>query len=141
MLVEPEGVLFLGDIDPGQFGSHYGDAGFDPGGLKRSLRAVPQIPAGVWVLFHATGGIENAAAFAAVDRFRARIAWWEWAPRGFLAGPRTLEEMVAGGFFYPPWVHGPLAEVVERRAIAQHLLRWRREGRVRQCEGEQCVRI
>jgi len=142
MLVEPEGVLFLGDIDLGRFGPYYGDAWSDLDAFERSLRAVREIPARVWVSFHEAGVIEDTAAFAAaLERFRARIAERERALWEYLAEPRTLAEMVSRRFFYPPTVQWPLVEEVERRSIEQHLRRWEREGRVRSCGGERYERI
>jgi glyoxylase-like metal-dependent hydrolase (beta-lactamase superfamily II) len=141
MLVEPEGVLFLGDIGLGRFGPYYGDPGSDLEAFERSLCRVREIPARVWVSFHEAGVIEGAAEFAAaLERFRARIVEREEVLWEYLAEPRTLDELVARRIFYPPSVQWPGVEAVERRSIAQHLLRWKREGRIQQCDGERYVR-
>lgn len=133
LLVEPEGVLFLGDIDLTGFGPYYGDAWSDLADFERSLARVREIEARVWVSFHHAGVIEDRATFLAkLDRFAGRIAEREAALLDYLAEPRTLDELVRHRFLYPPHAQMSFIDAAERRTIEQHLNRLTRQGRVEQ---------
>lgn len=133
LLVEPEGVLFLGDIDLTGFGPYYGDAWSDLEDFERSLARIASIPARVWVSFHHVGVIEERAAFEEkLARFTSRIAERDAAIAEFLAEPRTLGEMVEHRFLYPPHATLPFVEAVEKRTIEQHLARGVAAGRIRE---------
>ena len=70
LLIEPEGVLFLGDIDLSGFGPYYGDAWSNLEDFERSLQRVREIEARVWVSFHHAGVIDDRDTFVAkLDRF------------------------------------------------------------------------
>ena len=134
LLIEPEGVLFLGDIDLTGFGPYYGDAWSDLADFERSLARVREIEARVWVSFHHAGVIEDRATFLAkLDRFAARIAEREAALLAFLAEPRTMEELVRHRFLYPPHAQLSFVDAVERRTIQQHLDRLAAGGQVERC--------
>ena len=45
LVVESEGIAFIGDIDLTGFGPYYGDASSDPGQFQRSLHAVRDLDA------------------------------------------------------------------------------------------------
>ncbi|MDX2169247.1 MAG: MBL fold metallo-hydrolase [Deltaproteobacteria bacterium] len=131
LLVEPEGVLFLGDIDLTGFGPYYGDAWSNLADFERSLARVRDIPARVWVSFHHAGVIEDRATFdAKLARFAGRIAEREAALLDYLGEPRTLAELVARRFLYPPHAEMAFVDAAERRTIAQHLERLVESGRV-----------
>ncbi len=55
LLVEPEGVAFIGDIDLTGFGPYYGDASSSLRDFRNSLMRLPDIPAKVWVTAHHRG--------------------------------------------------------------------------------------
>ena len=55
LLVEPEGVAFIGDIDLTGFGPYYGDASSSLSDFRRTLARVADIPAKVWVTSHHRG--------------------------------------------------------------------------------------
>ncbi len=132
LLAEPEGVLFLGDIDLSSFGPYYGDAWSDLADFERTLGKVREIEAKVWVSFHHVGVIESRDEFLAkLDRFEGRIAARERAMLEFLAAPHTVEEMVARRFLYPAHASMPFIDAVEKRTTLQHLERMQRDGRVR----------
>lgn len=134
-LIEPDGVLFLGDIDLSSFGPYYGDAWSSLVDFEETLRAVREIPARVWVTFHHVGVLDSRPAFLErLDRFEAVIRRRERRLLEFLAEPRTLDEIAAHRFVYRPGDEVPFAEAVERRSMAQHLERLEREGRVVEVE-------
>lgn len=130
-LIEPDGVLFLGDIELSSFGPYYGDAWSCLDDFERSMAKVREVDARVWVSFHHAGVIEDRGYFIEkLDRFAHRIAEREEAMIDFLAEPRTLDEMVAHRFLYPQHATFPFIDSVERRTIEQHLERMVRDGRV-----------
>ena len=129
--IEPEGVLFLGDIELSSFGPYYGDAWSDLEAFERSIEQVGRIDADAWVSFHHVGVITDKAVFREkLDRFAARIEEREQAMLGFLAEPRTLDAMIARRFVYPAHADLPFIDAVERRTLEQHLARFQRQGRV-----------
>jgi glyoxylase-like metal-dependent hydrolase (beta-lactamase superfamily II) len=129
--IEPEGVLFLGDIELSSFGPYYGDAWSDLSDFERSIERVRGIDATAWVSFHHVGLIEDRTVFLEkLDRFAARIVEREEAMLDFLGEPRTLEQMIARRFVYPAHANLPFIDAVERRTIEQHLARLQQQGRV-----------
>lgn len=138
--VEPEGVLFLGDIELSSFGPYYGDAWSDLEDFERSLALVRTIEADAWVSFHHVGVLERREDFVArLDRFAARIAEREEAMVAFLDRPRTMEAMVAHRFLYPPHAAMPFIDAVEKRSIEQHLARMVRSDRVRKASATEWI--
>jgi len=134
LLIEPEGVLFLGDIDLTGFGPYYGDAWSNLDDFERSLARVRDIDARVWVSFHHAGVIDDRTTFLAkLDRFAGRIAEREAALLDYLAEPRTLDELVRHRFLYPPHAQLSFIDAAERRTIEQHLARLMNQQRVEQC--------
>jgi glyoxylase-like metal-dependent hydrolase (beta-lactamase superfamily II) len=131
LLAEPEGVLFLGDIDLSSFGPYYGDAWSDLADFERTLEKVRDIEAKVWVSFHHVGVIESRDEFLTrLGRFTGRIAARERAMLEFLATPHTLAEMIAHRFLYPAHASMPFIDAVEQRTLLQHLDRMKLDGRV-----------
>ncbi len=129
--IEPEGVLFLGDIELSSFGPYYGDAWSDLADFERSIELVRGIEANAWVSFHHVGLIDQRSVFLErLDRFAARIREREDAMLAFLAEPHTLEEMIARRFVYPAHANLPFIDAVERRTIGQHIARLQQQGRV-----------
>lgn len=136
LLIEPEGVLFLGDIDLTGFGPYYGDAWSDLADFERSLRRLPEIDARVWVSFHHVGVIEDRELFASkLAAFADKIPAREGALLDFLREPRTLDELIAHRFLYPPHAQAAFIDAVERRTIQQHLTRLIGHGAVQESGG------
>ncbi len=132
LLVEPEGVAFIGDIDLTGFGPYYGDATSNLGDFRRTLQRLPEIPARVWVTSHHRGVytdrdrfLHDLAAFAGKidERERRLLGWLE-------AAPLTLDELVARRLLYPPHIQELWVDDAERRTIAQHLDELIENGRV-----------
>ncbi len=122
-------VFFLSDIDLTGFGPYYGDVWSDLEDFEESLRRVRDEDAEFYVTFHHKGVIEGRETFVElVDSFTAVIARRHEAMLGFLAEPRTIEEMAAHRFIYRPHVESPFVESVERRSAHLHVERMLTHG-------------
>lgn len=133
--IEPDDVLYLGDIELTRFGPYYGDAWSSLEDFERSLERVRAIDARRYATFHHVGVLHGRAAFLErLDRFVAMIGDRERRLLDFLAEPRSLDEIVAHRFVYRPGDAVPWADAVERRSMAQHLSRLEPAGRVSEVE-------
>ena len=133
--VEPEDVVYLGDIDLSSFGPYYGDAWSSLEDFERTLADVRTIDARWYATFHHVGVVEGRAAFLErLDRFAAVIGTREARLIEFLDEPRTVDEIVAHRFVYRPGDAVPFADDVERRSMTQHLDRLLAAGRVEEVE-------
>jgi len=131
--VEPDDVLYLGDVDLSSFGPYYGDAASDLEDFERTLGMARGLEARWYATFHHVGVLEGRAAFLArLERFARRIAEREERLLAFLERPRTLDEIVRHRIVYRPQDEIPWADPVERRSATQHLARLARAGRVRE---------
>ena len=137
LLVEPEGVVFIGDIDLSGFGPYYGDATSSLAQFRRTLARLPDVPASTWVTSHHRGVYTDRAAFlAALAAFAAKIdERSERLIELLRESPKTLEQLVDIRLLYP----ADYAEVwvvdVERRTISQHLDELIAAGRVAEHAG------
>jgi hydroxyacylglutathione hydrolase len=135
LFVEPDGVLYLGDIELSSFGPYYGDAWSDLEAFERSLALVRGIDAKHYATFHHIGVLDGREAFLErLDRFGAMIADRERRLLEFLAEPHSIDEIVAHRFVYRPQDPVPFADPVERRSMSQHLARFVGDGRVIETE-------
>jgi glyoxylase-like metal-dependent hydrolase (beta-lactamase superfamily II) len=132
LLVEPEGVAFIGDIDLAGFGPYYGDATSNLAAFRRTLETIADIPARAWVTFHHKGVITDRVKFLQLlGAFRAKIDQREQAILGALAlQPRSLDALVAHRFLYPPDFSEIYIDDAERKTIAEHLDELIASGRV-----------
>jgi glyoxylase-like metal-dependent hydrolase (beta-lactamase superfamily II) len=132
LLVEPEGVAFIGDIDLSSFGPYYGDATSSLAAFRRTIRTVRDIPATAWVTSHHKGVVEDRATFLQLlDAFGARLDAREDAIAAWLKEhPSTLEELVDHRFLYPKSASDLYYESAERRTTGQHLDEMQAKGRV-----------
>jgi len=137
LLVEPEGIAFIGDIDLSSFGPYYGDATSSLEQFRHTLRAVRDIPATTWVTSHHKGVIAERATFLALlEAFAARLEAREDAIAAHLAAqPATLDALVAHRFLYPRGYQDVFVDEAERRTIAQHLASLLRAGRIAEDSG------
>jgi glyoxylase-like metal-dependent hydrolase (beta-lactamase superfamily II) len=134
-LIEPDGVLVLGDIDLSAFGPYYGDAWSDLDAFESSLRRARGIDVPWYVTFHHRGVIDGVDDFRRrVDEFAAVIGDREHRMVEFLAEPRTLDDLVAHRFVYRPHVQLAWVESAERRSAEQSLVRLVAGGRVVEIE-------
>ncbi|MFI9778470.1 MBL fold metallo-hydrolase [Streptomyces sp. NPDC051956] len=121
-LIEPDGFLFVGDIDLTSFGPYYGDLGSSLVDFEASMRRCREIDARWYGTSHQKGVIEGAEEFRRrLDAFAGVVAKREAALLTFLAEPRTVEEIVEHRLVYRPHVEGPHVRPVERRTAVQHL--------------------
>ena len=134
LFVEPDGVLYLGDIDLSSFGPYYGDAWSDLEDFEKSLARVREIEARHYATFHHIGVVDRASFVERLERYAAVIADRERRLVAYLAEPRTLAEVAEHRFVYRRGDAVPFAAPVERRSMRQHLDRLLREGRVREIE-------
>ena len=133
--VEPDDVLYLGDIDLSSFGPYYGDAWSSLEDFERTLDVVRAVDARWYATFHHIGVLEGRAAFLEhLDRFAAVITRRETALLAFLAEPRSLDDIAAHRFVYRPGDAVAFADPVERRSMSQHLTRLAALGRVVEVE-------
>ncbi|RFC69767.1 MBL fold metallo-hydrolase [Streptomyces sp. AcE210] len=121
-LIEPDGFLFVGDIDLTSFGPYYGDIGSSLVDFEASMRRCREIDARWYGTSHQKGVIEGAEEFRRrLDGFAGVVARREAALLALLGEPRTVEEIVDHRLVYRPHVEGPHVRPVERRTAVQHL--------------------
>ncbi|MFF1255659.1 MBL fold metallo-hydrolase [Streptomyces sp. NPDC058321] len=121
-LIEPDGFLFVGDIDLTSFGPYYGDVGSSLVDFEASMRRCREIDARWYGTSHQKGVIEGAEEFRRrLDGFAGVVARREAVLLAFLGEPRTVEEIVEHRLVYRPHVEGPHVRPVERRTAVQHL--------------------
>lgn len=134
-LIEPDGFLFVADIDLTSFGPYYGDAGSSLDAFEASMRRCRDIDARWYGTSHQRGVIEGAAEFRRrLDAFAEVVRRREAALLAFLGEPRTVEEIVEHRLVYRPHVKGPHVRPVERRTAVQHLARLLDAGLVTRVE-------
>src|SRR5690606_22014087 len=63
LLVEPEDLVFIGDIDLSGFGPYYGDASSSLAQFRATLARLPDVPAGIWVTSHHRGVYTDRPTF------------------------------------------------------------------------------
>ena len=134
LVVESEGLAFIGDIDLTGFGPYYGDATSSLAQFRSSLRRVAELDAKVWVTSHHRAVVSDRAQFLAdLQRFAGKIDERSEKLMAYLQdGPQTLEQLVTRRLLYPVGFHLPYVESAERNTIAMHLEELAAAGRVAQ---------
>ncbi|WP_411146214.1 MBL fold metallo-hydrolase [Streptomyces sp. x-80] len=134
-LIEPDGFLFVADIDLTSFGPYYGDVGSSLVDFEASMRRCREIDARWYGTSHQKGVIEGATEFRRrLDAFARVVEKREAALLSFLNEPRTVEEIAEHRLVYRPHVEGPHVRPVERRTAVQHLDRLMSGGLVAEAE-------
>jgi glyoxylase-like metal-dependent hydrolase (beta-lactamase superfamily II) len=147
LLVEPDGIAFIGDIDLSGFGPYYGDASSSLADFRRSLARLRELPARAWITSHHRGVYTERKAFdAALDAYAARIDEREARLLERLtAGALSMAELVRQRLLYPVQADDPWIDCAEQRSIGQHLAELVAAGRVsvdaRQCYLARGVKI
>jgi len=136
LVVDSEGLAFIGDIDLSGFGPYYGDATSKLADFRQSLAAVARLDARVWVTSHHRAVITDRADFLAqLAAFAAKIDERSERLLALLApGPQSLGDLVRQGLLYPPGHDALWVACAERRSIAMHLMELLADGRVRQLD-------
>jgi glyoxylase-like metal-dependent hydrolase (beta-lactamase superfamily II) len=133
LVVDSEGLAFLGDIDLSGFGPYYGDATSSLADFRASLAAVARLDARVWVTSHHRAVVTERAQF--LDWLAAYTAKLDERNHRLLAmlaaGPQALDALVRQRLLYPPEHDALWVDFAERRTIAQHLEELMAHGRVR----------
>ncbi len=142
LLVEPEGVAFIGDIDLSGFGPYYGDACSNLAEFQDTLERLEHLEAKVWITSHHKGVIEERETFLQLLRaFKEKIRLREEAILAELSrGGRTLDDLVAHRFLFPRGYDGIFVEDAERKTIREHLDGLLDAGRIRTENGTYTVR-
>lgn len=122
-LIEPDGVLYIADVDLSTFGPMYSDVGSSLADIRATLAAVTEVEADVVASYHHKGPYftrdeflaDLAAHAAALDAREGRLL-------DLLAeGSQTVDELIGRGVIYrvetAPWY----AEAAERAMIRMHL--------------------
>jgi len=137
LLVEPQGIAFIGDIDLSSFGPYYGDASSDLGQFRRSLAQLRELPASVWITSHHKGVVTERTKFIELlDAYTGRLAEREARLLQMLQpSPRTLAELVRQRLIYPPDHADLWVDFAEERSISMHLAELVHAGRVRCDDG------
>ena len=131
--VEPDDVLYLGDVDLSSFGPYYGDAWSSLADFERTLALARTFDVRCYATFHHIGVVEGRAAFLErLDRYAAVIDDRERRLLDYLREPHTLDDIAVHRFVYRPQDAVSFAEPVERRSMSQHVDRLVAAGVVRE---------
>jgi glyoxylase-like metal-dependent hydrolase (beta-lactamase superfamily II) len=137
LLVEPEGVAFIGDIDLTGFGPYYGDASSSLSDFRRTLNRVADIPAKVWITSHHRGVYTDREKF--LRDLAAYTRTLDARAQRLLdllrESPKTLAQLVECRLLYPPGHQDLWVVDAETRSISSHLDEMLAGGRVRLDEG------
>jgi glyoxylase-like metal-dependent hydrolase (beta-lactamase superfamily II) len=123
LVVENEGLAFIGDIDLSSFGPYYGDATSNLADFRRTLAAVARLDARTWVTSHHRAVVTDRARFLeALAAFAAKIDERRDRLLAMLAeGPQTLDELIRRRLVYKPDQDAAWVDFAERRSIGMHL--------------------
>ncbi|CAM5671794.1 hypothetical protein STANM337S_07119 [Streptomyces tanashiensis] len=136
-LIEPDGFLYVADIDLTSFGPYYGDTGSSLADFEASMRRCREIDVRWYGTAHQRGVIEGASEFSArLEAFARVVERRDAALLAFLDEPRTVEEIAGHRLVYRPDVEGSHVGPVERRTAVQHLERLIGAGLVMEVERE-----
>jgi glyoxylase-like metal-dependent hydrolase (beta-lactamase superfamily II) len=137
LLVEPEAVAFIGDIDLTGFGPYYGDASSSLSDFRQTLKRVADIPAKVWVTSHHRGVYTDREKFLRdLAAYTRTLDAREQRLLDLLReSPKTLAQLVECRLLYPPGHQELWVVDAETRSISSHLDEMLTGGRVRLDDG------
>jgi glyoxylase-like metal-dependent hydrolase (beta-lactamase superfamily II) len=132
LLVEPQGIAFIGDFDLSSFGPYYGDATSSLADFRHSLRRLAALPASAWITSHHKGVVVERAQFDdLLQAYAARLDEREARLLEMLAdGPQSLAQLAQRRLLYPADATDLWIDCAEQRSIAQHLDELLAAGRV-----------
>ncbi len=131
-MIEPDGVLFVGDVDLSTFGPYYGDHWSDLDEFVASIARVREVAADHYVTFHHKGIVDGRDEFVRqLDAFASVIDRRDAMLLELLRQPRPFDELVSHGIIYRAGSRPPMfGDSVEARSIEAHLVRLQRQGLV-----------
>jgi glyoxylase-like metal-dependent hydrolase (beta-lactamase superfamily II) len=122
LVVESEGLAFIGDIDLSGFGPYYGDATSSLSDFRQTLKKVAELDARIWATSHHKAVITDRGQFLAdLARFASKIDERSAQLLGYLQSPHSLDELVDRRLLYPQGYDVPFVPCAERNTIAMHL--------------------
>lgn len=121
-LIEPDGFLFVADIDLSSFGPYYGDLSSSLVDFEASMRRCRDIEARWYGTAHQKGVIDGSAEFRRrLDDFAGVVEKRDAKLLEFLGEPRNINDIAEHRLVYRPQVEGAHVTPVERRTASQHL--------------------
>jgi glyoxylase-like metal-dependent hydrolase (beta-lactamase superfamily II) len=113
-LVEPDGFLFLADIDLTSFGPYYGDLSSSLEDFEASPTRLREVGTRWYGTSHHVGVLDDRQTFlGALDRFTPVIRRRSETLLQLLRQPRTPADVVASRLVYRPHVQLPFVEAVD----------------------------
>jgi len=131
LVVESEGLAFIGDIDLSGFGPYYGDVTSSLSDFRQTLKKVAELDARIWATSHHKAVITDRAQFLAdLTRFASKIDERSAQLLDYLQTPHNLDELVDRRLLYPPGYDVPFVPCAERHTIAMHLDELQAQGQI-----------
>jgi glyoxylase-like metal-dependent hydrolase (beta-lactamase superfamily II) len=140
LLVEPDDIAFIGDIDLTGFGPYYGDATSNLAAFRKTLIDIERLPARTWVTSHHKAVVRDREQFLSLLRaFAGKIDARDDAIVAAIGPePKTFDQIAKQRFLYPQ-DYGPLwVNDVEHHTLRQHLSALQANGRVLWRDGVYC---
>lgn len=122
-LLEPDGVLFLADVDLSSFGPLYSDRNASLADMRRTVETCAQIEANTYATFHHKGTIFDREEFLdALTHYGSMMDARESRVLDLLgAGVTEVDELVGSGVLYRPGTRPMFADDMERAVCVKHL--------------------
>ncbi|PUE51223.1 MBL fold metallo-hydrolase [Limnohabitans sp. 2KL-51] len=142
LVVESEGLAFIGDIDLSGFGPYYGDATSNLSDFRHTLKKVAELDARIWATSHHKSVITDRAQFLAdLARFASKIDERSAQLLGYLQTPNSLHELVSRRLLYPQGYDVPFVPCAERNTIDMHLEELLAQGQIQSLEDGRFVAV
>jgi glyoxylase-like metal-dependent hydrolase (beta-lactamase superfamily II) len=142
LVVESEGLAFIGDIDLSGFGPYYGDATSSLSDFRQTLKKVAELDAHIWATSHHKAVITDRAQFLAdLARFASKIDERSAQLLGYLQTPHSLDELVDRRLLYPQGYDVPFVPCAERNTIGMHLAELQAQGQIQTLDDGRFVAV
>lgn len=137
LLVEPQAIAFIGDIDLTGFGPYYGDATSNLAQFRKTLIDIEHLPAKVWITSHHKAVIQDREQFLTLLRaFRKKVDDRDSEIVAAIGDQwKSFDEIALRRFVYPQDYASDFVPDVERYCLSQHLQALVAGGRVLTQEG------
>lgn len=122
-LIEPDGVLYLADVDLSSFGPLYSDRSASLADMRRTVDVCAGIEAACYAPFHHKGPFFDRTEFdEALRAFGSMMDVRENRVLELLgSGATRVDQMVGAGVLYRPGPRPPFADEMERSVCHEHL--------------------